>query len=285
MSANKSKLPRGAKDSFGSFFEDPSRETLQQYLDDHLGEGREIDFKQEWLSRHDLARMILGFANTRNAALIFGVKENSDHSFDAVGLEQVKDKADFQKELKDLLPGPLLESVELWDLPYKNSGFEKLEGKTFQVVLVPYMPERIPFLPKRGTTDLKPTAIYIRRDGETVEANHEELESLINRRIETKHSTSMEMDLRKHLEQLKVLHEQLPRESSLFRMTQLAFFLSGHDGDNGETYAQFLKRMIRLKQMVISRELAIPKDIYESDNALQRALTSVKQPQVAKKVP
>lgn len=76
--------------------------------------------------------MILGFANTCDATLIFGVSENDDGSFEAIGLESLKDKADFSKELKDLLPTTLLEKVELWDLSYKNSGFEKLEGKLFR---------------------------------------------------------------------------------------------------------------------------------------------------------
>lgn len=271
MSTKKSSPPMGMKDSFGEFFQDPSRESLHRYLQSHVGEGRDVDFKREWLPKHEVARMILGFANTGDAILIFGVSENVDGSFDAVGLEKLKDKADFSKELKDILPATLLERVELWDLSYKDSGFEKLEGKLFQVVRIEYNPERIPLLPKKGTTDLKPTAIYIRRDGETVEANHEELESVINRRIETKSSSSKELDLKNHLEQLKVLYGEQPRRSALVRALDFTRILGLEDDEDGESYKTFVKRLIRLKQSTIIGELAIPREILESDYRIQQA--------------
>ncbi|UXS04516.1 helix-turn-helix domain-containing protein [Agrobacterium tumefaciens] len=270
MNTRKPSPPKGMKDSFGEFFQEPSRESLNRYLQSHVGEGRDVDFKREWLPKHEVARMILGFANTCDATLIFGVSENDDGSFEAIGLESLKDKADFSKELKDLLPTTLLEKVELWDLSYKNSGFEKLEGKLFQVVRIEYNPERIPFLPKKGTTDLKPTAIYIRRDGETVEANHDELESVINRRIETKSSSSKELDLKNHLEQLKVLYGEQPRRSALLRALDFSKILGLEDDEEGETYTAFVKRMIRLKQRTIVGELAIPREIIESDNKIQQ---------------
>lgn len=266
MAQQKLVSAKGMKDSFGEFFQEPSRESLRRYLNTHVGEGRDVDFKREWLPKHDVARMILGFANTGDATLVFGVAENTDGSFEPVGLEGLKDKADFVKELKDILPASLLERVELWDLVYKDSGFEKLEGKLFQVVKIEYNPERIPFLPKKGTTDLKPTAIYIRRDGETVEANYEELEAVINRRVETKNSSSKELDLKNHLEQLKVLHSERPRRSSIFPGFDLTRMLGFEDDENEvESYKDFLQRMIRLKQATIVRELGIPNNFIEAD--------------------
>ena len=53
------------------------------------------------------------------------------------------------------------------------------------------------------------TSIFIRRGPTTELANYEELQELINKKIETDYSTRSEIEIDEHLEQLKLLYNQI----------------------------------------------------------------------------
>lgn len=242
---------KGAKDAFAKFFEDPSRESFRELLTDNLGEGRIVDFKQEWLPENQLAKKILGFANTGFGCLIFGVAELEGGGLTPIGLNEFLDKADVENKLRKYLPQTLMEQITTWDFFYDTAEYEKIQGMKFQVIIVDYKPKYVPYLPIKNTTDLDDTAIYCRRDGLTVEASYNELQKIINDRLETGHSTKDEMHLKKHLEQLKELYDELPRKSLLVSHSLARLFLDSEDRQ-GESYQSFVLEMISEKKRIIN---------------------------------
>jgi hypothetical protein len=123
-------------------------------------------------------------------------------------------------------------------------------------MLIEFSVDHIPLLALRDGEGLKSTAIYVRREGQTEEATHDEIQSIINKRIETRYSTSDEINLKQHLEQLKALYGEIPRTSG-FSLSLGA--LSGIFGQppeaDGETFEEFLLRMIDLKKVIISKAI------------------------------
>ncbi|MGR9268171.1 AlbA family DNA-binding domain-containing protein [Rhizobium leguminosarum] len=249
---------RGAKDTFARFLEEPSRESFRRLLTDNLGEGRYVDFKREWLPTHELAKKVLGFANRGPSCLVFGVAENDDKTLEPVGLDQFQDKADIQNKLRKLLPSSLMDQITTWDFSYESAEYEKIKGKKFQTLIIDYRPEYVPYTAIKGTTDLKDTAIYYRRDGLTIEASYDELQKIINDRIETGHSTRQEMDIKKHLEHLKALYDELPKRSPFFSHLTAERILGVQAADHlGQSYSEFVETMISLKKGLIAEELGL----------------------------
>lgn len=95
------------------------------------------------------------------------------------------------------------------DFSYEESEYPKLKGKSFQVLFVEDDPTHLPFAAVKDGPHVRGNAIYTRRGVATEEANYEELQRIINRRLETGYSSRRELDLKTHLEQLRVLYEQL----------------------------------------------------------------------------
>lgn len=255
-------MQKGHKESFARFFEEPSRDGLRELLKQHVGETRFMDFKEEWPKPAKLARQVLGFANTGDACLIFGTKENEDGSIEAVGLAKLEDKADVVNGVKKYLPAELLQRTSVLDFSFDASEYPKIIGKRFQVLLMEYSVDHIPLLALRDGDGLKSTAIYVRREGQTEEATHDEIQGIINRRIETKYSTSDEVSLKLHLEQLKALCGEMPRVIDSVGMLS-GLFGPARDSD-GETYHDFIRRMVDLKKVIIFRSIGGTSELQES---------------------
>lgn len=132
-------------------------------------------------------------------------------------------------------------------------------GKLFQVVSVDDLSTQIPFVATRGGTDLRENAVYVRRQGVTCEANHDELQELINRRLGTGHSTKHEMSLGSHLEDLRLLYSYLPRFSPLVQSLSNQFRAMMAEIPNPEYPAKdfetFIRRMIDIKKRVVENEV------------------------------
>src|SRR3954464_6549855 len=74
-----------------------------------------------------------------------------------------------------------------------------------------YDPNNLPFLAVREGTNIKDNAIYVRRGTSSTEANQEEVQRIISARIDTGHSSTSEISLKEHIDQLRVLYEELPK--------------------------------------------------------------------------
>lgn len=241
------------KEEFARFLEQPSRDGLRDLLKNHYGELPKLDFKVQWPDRIGLVKHILGFANSGGGCLVFGVCENNNNTFEAIGLPACRDKADVDHEIRRFLPQALMETIKVMDFSYEAAEYPKLVGKSFQVLIVPDNPNSLPFLALADSADLKKTAVYVRRMASTEEATYEEFQDVINRRLATGHSTQSELDLSRHLQELRALHSQLllfmahhlfMRDSSM----DLGFVRIGETFRETESFENFLKRMIVVKQ-------------------------------------
>lgn len=258
---------KGYHESFARFFESPTRESLRNLIKDNVGELRVCDFKAQWPEHSSLAKHVLGMANSGGGCLVIGVEEQADKSLEPVGMPAITDKADITNGLKNYLPTDLLKMVDVLDFSFDASEYPKLIGKRFQVVFVEYRPGHIPFVSTRAGSSIRSATVYVRREGSTEEANHDELQRLLNARIETGHSTTKEVDLKEHLDQLKVLFAEIPKirqgPSPFATMSSLfssgSFFGPSQSNPNypKEGFEAFVLRMIELKKLQVSEELGV----------------------------
>lgn len=263
----KKNKPKPFHENFAQFFENPTRAGLRELLKNNIGELRNCDFKEQWLEASSLSRHILGLANSGGGCLIIGVAENEDKSLIAKGIEAFKDKADITKGIRKFLPESLLSIIDTVNFPFEASEYPALVGKRFQSIFVEYDQGHLPFLALRDGTDIRANAVYVRREGETGEASHEELQRVLNTRIDSGHSTAEELDIRKHLEQLKALYEIVPQycgkglsSIEVFNlMDRIAMALTEPNPNYPqETFETFVLRMIIAKKRRIAQELGVP---------------------------
>jgi len=200
------KKAKAFNEEFARFFENPSRETLRDLLKESHGERNELDFKVEWPEKSTLARHVLAMANSGGGCIVFGVEDGSN---EPRGLPALKDKAKVNQELERYLPPSLVEQLEVVNFPYTTSECPKLQGKTFQVLFIPDDAARIPFIATADGDKIRNAAIYVRKGTESVETDYEDLQRLINRRLETGLSSTAELDIRDHMLQLRILYQQL----------------------------------------------------------------------------
>jgi hypothetical protein len=257
---------KGYREAFARFFEAPSREGLRDLLRENLGEANEVDFKREWPEKSKLAKHVLGLANFGGGCIVIGVRQE-EGDLHPDGLSALTDKTEILSNLGNYMPDTLMRQVEILDFPYQESEYPKLKDKSFQVLFVEDDPLHLPFVAMKGGTHLRGNAIYIRRGVATEEANHEEFQRIINRRLETGYSSRREIDLRTHLEQLQVLYEQVSpyHVKNVFEEK----FLRGMSIPNvfaqrvpnprypTEDYETFVSHAIARKKRRIERELDI----------------------------
>lgn len=199
--------PRKAfKEDFAKFYEDPTREGLRDLLKNNLGEFPYLDFKDKLPSFPKLAKHLLGIANLGGGCIVVGVAERDDKTLESKGIIELTDKKDIVDGIKKFLPHALSEDIEILDFAYSASEYEVLKGKNFQVILVAGDPKHIPFVSMSEGDGIRKNAIYVRHGTSSEEANYEELQNIINRRIETSYSSQSEIDLRTHIEELKTLY-------------------------------------------------------------------------------
>lgn len=199
----------GLKDTFATFFEDPSRDNFRELLKGHLGETKNLDFKAEWPKPGSLAKHILAMGNSGGGCIIIGITEREDKTAEATGVQAFMDKADVTSALKTRLPESLAKDVSVWDFAYERSDYEALAGKRFQVVFIKPNVDHVPFIADRSGEGLRSGAIYIRHEGMSEEASYSEVQRLINARVLAGVSTAAEMELKHHLDQLEALYERL----------------------------------------------------------------------------
>jgi predicted HTH transcriptional regulator len=253
------------QESFARFFEEPTREGLRNIIELNIGEQDNLDFKSEWPAYSKMAKHILAFSNSGGGCIIIGVQQNKDGTLESRGLDSLKDKAEIEKGVNVYIPNEL--KYEILDFSYSSSEYEKIIGKKFQVILVESNPEHIPFISKANNDGqgIRQNAIYIRRGTSSEEATYEELQKVINKRIETGYSTSSELKLEEHLAQLKVLYasiEKINYVGGIFNISKnFGKLILGESTKNPnypeEDFEQFIARMISSKKLRIEKVLDI----------------------------
>lgn len=260
-------FPKQLKDTVYNLLQEPTLDKFREFLHSQTGEHNSIDFKKEWIEKAELAKMMLAMANSQGGIIVFGVSENEDKSINIEGLSEIKDKAVISNEIKNFISSNL--KYEIYDFSYITAEYELLQGKHFQMIVVEDSPEHIPFLAKKESGTLKQNMIYVRRGTSCEIANEEELQVVLNRRMNYIHPLNGEpLKLPEHLRQLKILYEHIEKnhvyyQNGLFDSLSL-FSDSIIKGEKvvehnplypDETYEQFVSRMITEKKKKIERVL------------------------------
>lgn len=253
--------PKSYHESFAKFFEAPTRDGFRELMKANHGELRTCDFKAQWPEHSGVSRHVLGLANSGGGCLVVGVSEADDGTLLSTGLVMLMDKADVTNGLKNYLPSPLLGTVDVVNFAFDASEYATLIGKRFQVLFVEDNPTHLPFVAMRGGANIRQSAIYVRREGVTDEANHDELQTIINRRLATGHSTQGEADLRTHIDQLKMLYSLIaPHNDIGFQMKALHLGVLGLTPNPRypkEDFESFVARLIERKKLYIEQELGV----------------------------
>ena len=265
------------KDKFYDvFLKEPTKENFRKFLKENCGELDEVDFKAQWIDKGSLAKTILAMANSQGGIIVVGVKETNDGQIEPVGLSEFKDKADINNEIAKYIPAEL--DYVIYNYSYDSSEYKAVENKKFQLLLVNDTPERLPFISQAQTTDLTKDTIYIRRGTKCERATASEIEKLLEYRIDTIFKESSDLTLKQHLEQLRILYNELPKKinvlvrkgispfagiaSSLATSFKPFSILSQdeyEEQDNPEypqeSYEEFINKMIKKKKLKIEKFL------------------------------
>ena len=261
------------REDFARFFENPSRETLREVLRNNVGEFENLDFKADWPERSALGRHVLGLGNSKGGCLVVGVE---DESLSPVGMPNLIDHSKIRPNLEKYVPSQLLRNLDIIDFPFSDSEYPKLQGKQFQVLFVEDDPFHLPFVSIGEGKSIRKNAIYVRQGASTEKATNEELQRLINRRIETGHSSGRELELEGHLHQLKLLYAQIPRYVQTSKFADFAATTAAAIGIESkpnpeypeERYQAFVKRAIQLKKQRILDFLSVDDGEHEGSGTV-----------------
>jgi predicted HTH transcriptional regulator len=247
-------------EDFAQFFENPTREGLKDILKLHFGEQDNLDFKSEWPVFSKIAKHIIAIANSGGGCIVLGVTELSDKTYEPTGLNKIEDKADIKNKVNRYIPDEI--SYQVLDFHFPTSDYVKIQGRKFQVIFIDYNPEYIPFLSKIDGDGIRKNNIYVRRGTESEEANYEEIQKLINIKIETGYSTTSEVILEEHLAQLKILYSNIKKYHN-HSIGQIMSTMMGNILDQkvpntkfpSEDFDDFIVKMIDLKKKRIENIL------------------------------
>lgn len=257
------------KETLYDFLSDPTRPNLRRLLQYEAVEDDDIDFKQELIETTELAKLIIAMANKRGGVVIFGLKELEANLFEPVGISEDIDPTDIEKKLSNYLPKELKNLTSIAPARYSESEYDKLKGKTFISVIVDYNPKYIPFMPLKDGKNISKKAIYIRNNRATEPVKYDDVQDILNRRVETGYSSSSQRKLREHLDELKELYSYVDKSLkgyykpfSISQSLGLRFDLRSIAGSEyvkgepnpkypDEDFEDFVVRMIEVKKTLI----------------------------------
>lgn len=265
-------MKRQFKDIFyDEFLKEPTKDNFRELLKNNYGELDEFDFKKSWIDKGKLAKLILAMGNSRGGIIVFGVEEKEDGIYIPVGLTDFRDPAEINDEIAKYISPNL--DYEILNFNYDQSEYKAVENKRFQILWVHDTPDRLPFISLNKTNGLEKDVIYIRRGTKSEKATYEDIERIIDYKIQTLFKESSDLNLDEHLSQLKKLYNELPKKinvlvkkgqpSSFVRtMEQIGqMFIQSKDEyeekDNPnypeESYEAFILRMIKYKKLKIEK--------------------------------
>ena len=199
---------KALKDEIAEFIEKPDRVRLRKILEGNFGEFDFFDFKAAWIEYSKLAKHIIANANSGGGIIIIGVKEKEKET-EIIGLDSLKEKADVEKSLKKYIPKYL--EFNILDFTYEDSEYQKLKGKSFQLITIPKDVKYLPYVSEKDGKNITKNTIYVRKNTESSPADYRDIQKILNERIESEYSTNSEITLEEHLAQLKTLYTNLEK--------------------------------------------------------------------------
>lgn len=243
------------KDSIYDFLTNLDKENFADLLRTADYESDNLDFKEKWIEKGVLAKELLAMANSGGGIIIFGVKEVETNKFDPCGLQEMCDPADIQNRVEKYISTNLKYRIEKFS--FDRSEYEKLQGKSFQVIIVEDLPQYLPYISESETDGLKKATIYVRHGTECVVADKDDVEALINRRISTGYKSKLELD--DHIQQLKTLYRYKRPEisSTLSLFSKLSQILSTTNAQNTSEFYVYIDELIARKKKIIEMDLGL----------------------------
>lgn len=262
---------------FDLIVKNPSRDGFKTFLKESCGELDNIDFKEKWITKGKLAKIMLAMANTGGGVIVLGIQENKDDNYLAVGIDELKDAADVEKEIKKLVPRNL--SYSVLDFIYDDEIYGEYAGKKFQAIIIADAPEQLPFFSIGASDDIEKDCVYVRRGTSSEKASARDFETMIQRKLENVFKESNDLSLKEHLEQLQFLYDSIPQKKRVLvkkgnrfvgameglqalseRMTEIfgepdQYEEVPNENYPSEDYEQFLVRMIDKKKLKIEKIL------------------------------
>ena len=262
---------------FDLIVKNPSRDGFKTFLKESCGELDNIDFKEKWITKGKLAKIMLAMANTGGGVIVLGIQENKDDNYLAVGIDELKDAADVEKEIKKLVPRNL--SYSVLNFIYDDEIYGEYAGKKFQAIIIADAPEQLPFFSIGASDDIEKDCVYVRRGTSSEKASARDFETMIQRKLENVFKESNDLSLKEHLEQFKFLYDSIPQKKRILvkkgnrfigameglqalseRMTEIfgepdQYEEVPNENYPSEDYEQFLVRMIDKKKLKIEKIL------------------------------
>lgn len=262
---------------FDLIVKNPSRDGFKTFLKESCGELDNIDFKEKWITKGKLAKIMLAMANTGGGVIVLGIQENKDDNYLAVGIDELKDAADVEKEIKKLVPRNL--SYSVLNFIYDDEIYGEYAGKKFQAIIIADAPEQLPFFSIGASDDIEKDCVYVRRGTSSEKASARDFETMIQRKLENVFKESNDLSLKEHLEQLQFLYDSIPQKKRVLvkkgkrfvgameglqalseRMTEILgepdqYEEVPNENYPSEDYEQFLVRMIDKKKLKIEKVL------------------------------
>lgn len=87
---------------------------------------------------------MIGMANIGGGAIIFGVKENSDHTFESIGLQSLEDQEKIHSKIYNFLPNEV--KFEVFNYDFTDESYDKITGKLFQILIIESSDRDLPYV-------------------------------------------------------------------------------------------------------------------------------------------
>lgn len=242
------------KEDIARFVAEPTREGLQELIRFFGGEFDQYELKEFWPPLPRMAKTALAIANSGGGVILFGIR---DATLEPVGLAELAAKQTVFDTFRSYIPPPLMNEITLLDFDYADATYEPLRGRQIQVLAIPDLPEFIPFVCEeewhKDDEHVRRGAIYVRSGTNTREGNYDQVQRLLNRRLETISPQSSTNRVRRELDQLQIL------QSARLRHTPNQ--TREHDAIEPDTeFSTYLDTLIQRKRELLEQALGLIPD-------------------------